>query len=50
MSPRIAGLAVTATALVLTGCSASTSSGFSDSAGGDHTARFVQQPWADAVV
>jgi glycine betaine/proline transport system substrate-binding protein len=50
MSSRTAGLAVTVTALVLSGCSASTSSGFSDSAGGEHTARFVQQPWADAVV
>ncbi len=44
MSSRAAGLAVIVTALVLSGCSASTSSGFSDSAGGEHTARFVQQP------
>jgi glycine betaine/proline transport system substrate-binding protein len=50
MSSRTAALAVTVSALVLSGCSASTSSGFSDSAGGDHAARFVQQPWADAVV
>ncbi len=50
MSSRLAGLAVAVTALVVSGCSASTSSGFTDSAGGDHVARFVQQPWADAVV
>lgn len=41
---------MTVTALVLSGCTTSTSSGFSDSAGGDNVARFVQQPWADAVV
>ncbi|WP_189080543.1 ABC transporter substrate-binding protein [Mangrovihabitans endophyticus] len=34
----------------LAGCSNDSGDDFAGSSGGDHTARFVQQPWADLVV
>jgi glycine betaine/proline transport system substrate-binding protein len=50
VSTKLAGIAAVVTALLTSGCSGTTSTGFTESAGGEHTARFVQQPWADLVV
>jgi glycine betaine/proline transport system substrate-binding protein len=50
MTRKLTGIAVLATALLMSGCSGTESTGFTDSAGGEHVARFVQQPWADLAV
>jgi glycine betaine/proline transport system substrate-binding protein len=50
MSRRLIGAGAIAAAVLVSGCSGAESTGFGDSAGGEHAVRFVQQPWADLVV
>ncbi|WP_219414697.1 ABC transporter substrate-binding protein [Pseudonocardia nigra] len=50
MSRRLLGVGAVAAAVLVSGCSGAAPTGFGDSSGGEHSARFVQQPWADLVV
>jgi glycine betaine/proline transport system substrate-binding protein len=51
MSRKLAAVAaLAAAALLASGCSGTQATGFGEPAGGEHAARFVQQPWSDLVV
>jgi glycine betaine/proline transport system substrate-binding protein len=50
MSRKLVGIWAIAVAVLVGGCSGVEATGFGGSAGGEHSVRFVQQPWADLVV